>query len=193
MTNTLVDGLKERVSNAITINQSVGVILPGNNYSDLIQALFEHINSRPEDVWAYVTITRPYESIVKQFGDLSSGGNIKFIDCISRAAGLSKTDSKCIFIESPAHLEKIIMEILNIFRNIGDNVQKYLIIDSLSSLLIYNDAQLVTEFFAHLTNRTRLSDIHSVSIAIEEEMNDSINKIIYLRSDKIIKLRESFI
>ncbi len=194
MTNTLIDGLKERVSNAIITNQSVGVILPGNNYSDLIQALFEHIHSRPEDVWAYVTITRPYESIVKQFGDLaSSRGNIKFIDCISRAAGLSKIDSNCVFIESPAHLEKIIMEILNIFRNAGDNVQKYLIIDSLSSLLIYNDAQLVTEFFAHLTNRTRLSDIHSVSIAIEEEMNDNINKIIYLRSDKIIKLRESFI
>ena len=193
MTNTLIDGLKERVSNAITINQSVGIILPGNNYSDLIQALFEHIHSRPEDVWVYVTITRPYESIIKQFGDQYSGRNIKFIDCISRAAGLSKIDPNCTFIESPAHLEKIIMEIMDVFKDKENNVQKYLIIDSLSSLLIYNDGQLVTEFFAHLTNRTRLSDIHSVSIAIEEEMNDSINKIIYLRSDKIIKLRESFI
>jgi hypothetical protein len=171
----------------------VGVILPCNNYSDLIQSLFEHIHSRPEDIWVYVTITRPFESIVKKFGDLSSGNNIKFIDCISRAAGLSKIDQNCIFIESPAHLEKIIIEILNIFRNIGDNVQKYLVIDSLSSLLIYNDAQLVTEFFTHLINRTRLSDIHSVSIAIDEEMDDNINKILYLRSDKIIRLKESFI
>jgi len=193
MTNTLIDGLKERVSNAITINQSVGVILPGNNYSDLIQALFEHIKSNHEDVWVYVTITRPYETIVKQFGDICCGGNIKFIDCISRAAGLSKVDTNCIFIESPAHLEKIIMEIMGVFKDMGDKVQKYLLIDSLSSLLIYNDAQLVTEFFTHLINITRLKDIHSAAIAIEEEMNDNINKMIYLRSDKIIKLRESFI
>ena len=190
---TLIDGLKERVSNAIATNQSVGIILPGNNYSDLIQALFEHMHSRSKDAWVYVTITRPYESIVKQYGDVAGRGDIKFIDCISRAAGLSKTDPNCIFIESPAHLEKIIMEIMAAFRDLEDNVNKYLIIDSLSSLLIYNDVSLVTEFFTILTNRMRLSDIHSISLAIEEEMDDSVNKIIYLRSNKIIKLKESFI
>ena len=193
ITNTLVNGLKERISNATAINQSVGIILPGSNYSDLVQALFEHMHSKSENVWVYVTITRPYENIVKQFGDLSNNGNIKFIDCISRAAGLTKTDPNCIFVESPALLEKVILEIMDIFRDLGDDVKKYLVIDSLSSLLIYNDVPLVTEFFTHLTNRTRLSDIHTVSLAIEEEVDDSISKILYLRSNRIIKVRESFI
>ena len=193
MTNTLIDGLKERISNATVGNQSVGIILPGNNYSDLTQALFEYIHSKPEDTWVYVTTTNPYENIVKQFGEPSQGTNIKFIDCISRAAGLSKTDSNCIFIESPAHLEKIILEIMDIFSNIENSTNKYLVIDSLSSLLIYNDTSLVTEFFTHLTNRTRLSDIHTISLAIEEEVDDRINKVLYLRSNRIIKVRESFI
>jgi len=193
MANTLIDGLQERISNAIKINQSVGIILPGNNYADLMQALFKHMRSKPEDAWAYVAITRPYDDVVKQFGNFAELRNVRFIDCISQAAGISKTDPHCTFIESPALLEKLIMEIMDTFRGLDENVDKYLVIDSLSSLLIYNDAQLVTEFFTHLTNRTRLAGVHTVSLVVEEESNENINKIIYLRSDKIIKLRESFI
>ncbi len=193
MANTLIDGLQERISNAIKINQSVGIILPGNNYADLMQALFERMRSRPEDAWVYVAITRPYDSVVKQFGNFAELRNVRFIDCISQAAGISKTDPHCTFIESPALLEKLIMEIMDTFRGLDVSVEKYLVIDSLSSLLIYNDVQLVTEFFTHLTNRTRLADVHTVSLVVEEESNENVNKIIYLRSDKIIKVRESFI
>ncbi len=193
MANTLIDGLQERISNAIKVNQSVGIILPGNNYADLMQALFERMKSKPEDAWVYVAITRPYDSVVKQFGNFAELRNVRFIDCISQAAGISKTDPHCTFIESPALLEKLIMEIMDTFKGLDENVEKYLVIDSLSSLLIYNDAQLVTEFFTHLTNRTRLADVHTVSLVVEEESNENVNKIIYLRSDKIIKVRESFI
>lgn len=193
MANTLIDGLQERISNAIKINQSVGIILPGNNYADLMQALFERMRSRPEDAWVYVAITRPYDNVVRQFGNFAELRNVRFIDCISQAAGISKMDPHCTFIESPALLEKLLMEIMDTFRGLNESVEKYLVIDSLSSLLIYNDPQLVTEFFTHLTNRTRLAGIHAVSLVIEEESNENINKIIYLRSDKIIKVRESFI
>ena len=69
MGNTIIDGLRERISNAMSVNQSVGIMLPGNNYSDLTQALFEFMNSKPKTAWVYVTITNPYGSIVKKFGD----------------------------------------------------------------------------------------------------------------------------
>jgi len=193
MPNTLIDGLKERISNAITVNQSVGILLPGNNYSDLIQALFEHMRSRPEDAWVYLSITRSYDSIIKEFKDMPEKKNIKFIDCISRAAGIPPKEPGCIYIESPALLEKIILEITDVFRDLKDDINKYLIIDSLSSLLIYNDTSLVAEFFTHLSNRTRMLGIHTVSLVIEEETDEGLNKTLYLKSDKIIKVRESFI
>ncbi len=192
MANTLIDGLKERISKAITVNQSVGIIFPGNNYSDLVQALFEYMYSRPEDAWVYVTITRPYENIIKQFGDLSDNKNIKFIDCISRAAGISKVDPNCIFIESPTMLEKLGLEIINIFKKVDEDTTKYLIIDSLSNLIIYNDPEIVTEFFYHMVNKTRVRNIHTVTLAIEEDVDKYLNKLIYL-NDKILKVRDSFI
>jgi hypothetical protein len=193
ITNSLIDGLKERIANAVSTNQSTGIIIPSNNYSDLICSLFEYMDTKPDAIWVYLTITKPFESLFDDYSNLINNQNIIFIDCISHAAGISKEKSNCIYIESPSQLEIILLEIMNSYKNTDDKKNKYLIIDSLSSLVIYNDAPLVSEFFTHLINRTRLSDITTISLTIEEEMNDNIRKILYLKSNKIIKLKESFI
>jgi len=193
MTTTLIDGLKERIATAMNINYSVGIILHGNNYGDIIQALMEQISSRSGDDWGYIAVTRPYDTIIQQYEYIKDRPNIKFLDCVSRAAGITTTYPNCKYIESPVALEKIMLHAMSMFRHTPDDRGKYLIIDSLSSLLIYNDCQLVTEFLTHLTNRTRLSNIHCVFLVIEEETDETINKMIYLRSDKIIRLKESFI
>jgi len=193
MPNVLIDGLKERISNAIKINQSIGILLPGNNYTDLAQALFEHIKTRQNEAWVYVTVTKPYDTLVKQYPFLEESDNIKFIDCISRAAGILRNDQNCNYIESPTMLEKLGLEIINLFKEVDENTKKYLIIDSLSNLIIYNDPEIVTEFFYHIVNRMRAKNIHTISIAIEEEgLEKNLNRLIYL-NDKILKVRDSFI
>ena len=193
MANVLIDGLKERISNAIKINQSIGILLPGSNYSDLAQALFEYIHGKPEDAWVYVTVTKPYDTLVKQYEYLSEAKNIKFIDCISRAAGILRSDVNCVYIESPTMLEKLGLEIINTFKEVDDNTKKFLVIDSLSNLIIYNDPDIVTEFFYHIVNRTRAKNIHIISLAIEEEeLEKYLKRLIYL-NDKILKVRDSFI
>jgi len=193
MANILIDGLKERISNAIKLHQSIGIILPGANYSDLTQALFEHIKNHTEDVWVYVTVSKPYETLTKQFRFLQDADNIRFVDCISRAAGILRSDPNCVYIESPTMLEKINLEIMNMFKEVDDETDKYLILDSLSNLIIYNDPGIVTEFFYHVVNKTRVKNIHTISLAIEEEgLEKHLNRLIYL-NDKILKVRDSFI
>ena len=193
MANVLIDGLKERISNAIKINQSIGILLPGNNYVDLVQALFERIHDNTDEFWVYLTVTKPYDNLTKQYEYLKQSKNVKFIDCISCAVGISKADQNCIFVESPTMLEKISLEIMNQFKEVDDNAKKYLVIDSLSNMIIYNDPEIVTEFFYHILNRTRAKDIHMISLAIEEEgLNQHLNRLIYL-NDKILKVRDSFI
>jgi hypothetical protein len=193
ISNTLIDGLKERIANAVSSNQSIGMIIPSNNYSDLICSLFEFMNSKPDSLWVYLAITKPFNSITDDYSELINNQNIFFIDCISHAAGISGDKPNCIYIESPSQLERILLEIMNTFKNNDDKKNKYLIIDSISSLIIYNDIPIVTEFFTHLINRSRLSDITTLTLALEEEMDDNIRKILYLKSNKIIKLKESFI
>ena len=193
MADVLIDGLKERISNAITVNQSIGIILPGSNYSDLIEAMFVRIYDRPEEAWVYVTVSKPYDTLAKQYEFLPELKNIKFIDCISRAAGLTKVSPNVTFVESPTMLEKLGLEIMNIFKKVDEKTKKYLVLDSLTNLIIYNDPEIVTEFFYHIINRTRARDIHTISLAIEEEgLEGYLNRLIYL-NDKILKVRDSFI
>lgn len=193
MANVLIDGLKERISNSITANQSIGILLPGSNYSEFVEAMFERIHDKPEEAWVYVTISKPYDTLIKQYGLLSELRNIRFIDCISRAAGITKTDPNVTFVESPTMLEKLGLEIMNIFKKVDEKTEKYLIIDSLTNLIIYNDPEIVTEFFYHIINRARAREIHTISLAIEDEGLESyLNRLIYL-NDKILKVRDSFI
>ncbi len=193
MPTALVEGLKERISSSISMYQSLGIVIPGTNYNDIVRALFDCIREHSDDVWIYITITRPFDSFARLISDIKNIPNVTFIDCISRASGIVKKDEKCVYIESPTMLENIMMEAINLFGKAPPNSEKYLILDSLSALMIYNDSSLVTEFFYQLLNRARCEDIHTISLVVEEgEEDKSINKLIYL-NDKILKVRDTFI
>ena len=82
---------------------------------------------------------------------------------------------------------------MNTFKGVDEKVKKYLVIDSLTNLVIYNDPEIITEFFYHIINRTRTKNINTISLAIEEEgLEKYLNRLIYL-NDKILKVRDSFI
>lgn len=190
MVDAVIEGIRERVASAIQVNQSVGIQVPENRHGDLLEALFDSMCRNTHDVWTYVTVSKTFDYLSKVFKEGTRNGNIKFIDCISRAAGITDIPTNCTFIESPVMLEKILLEILNNFKGMKHELDKYIIIDSLSALMIYNDPEIIREFISLVMNKSRAENIHVVSILVEEEMDS--NKLIQL-NDKIIVLRDSFI
>jgi len=192
--SSIIESLRERIPKSIVMNQIVGITLPDKYYDDVKQVLFEYFNSKPTNYCVYVTVSRPYSSLVNQYGELiTNSKNIKFIDCVSRIAGISKTDPNCVYIESPTILEKLGLEIINLFKEADEKAEKFLIMDSLSTLMVYNDPDIVTKFFYYLVNVTRSRSIHSAYLVIEEEEADKqIKKLINL-TDKIEKIVDSFI
>lgn len=193
MPATLVEGLKDRILSSVSIYQSIGIVIPGTNYTDMVRALFDCVREKPDAFWVYVAVTRPFESFVRIVGDINSYPNITFIDCISRAAGIVRYDDKCIYIESPTMLENVMMEIISLFSGIPEDKEKFLILDSTSALLIHNDEMLVTEFFYQLLSRLRYENIHMISLMVEEGEGDKgMHRLIYL-NDKILRVRDSFL
>jgi len=190
MVDAVIEGIKDRVSVAIKVNQSVGIQVPENRHGDLLEALFNFMFSNPNDVWTFVTASDTYDHISKTFKEISEHPNIKFIDCISRAAGVSELQSNCTYVESPTMLEIVSLEIMNNFRGVDDEVEKYVVVDSLSALMIYNDPEIIREFVSLLMSRTRSKNIHVATILVEEEVDS--NRLIQM-NDKIVVLRDSFI
>jgi hypothetical protein len=190
MVDAVIEGIRERVSVAIQVNQSVGIQVPENRHMDLLEALFNSMCRNSSDMWTFITVSKTFDYLSKIFKESTQYPNIKFIDCISRAAGISNNSNNCIFLESPVMLENLILEIMNSLKSQKCDVDKYIVIDSLSALMIYNDSEIIREFISHVMNRSRAENIHVVSILVEEEMDS--NKLIQL-NDKIIVLRDSFI
>ncbi len=190
MVDAVIEGIRERVVAAIQVNQSVGIQVPENRHGDLLEALFDSMCRNSHTIWTFVTVSKTYDYLSKTFKDGTRTTNVKFIDCISRAAGISDVSPNCIYIESPVMLEKMILEILNNFKGMKRDLDKYIIIDSLSALMIYNESDIIREFVSLLMNKSRAENIHVVSILVEEEMD--AHKLIQL-NDKIIVLRDSFI
>jgi archaellum biogenesis ATPase FlaH len=190
MVDAVIEGIRERIAAAIQVNQSVGIQVPENRHGDLLEAIFDSMCRNTHTTWTYVTVSKTFDYLSKTFKEGTKQTNIKFIDCISRAAGISENASNCIYIESPVMLEKMILEILNNFKGMKRDLDKYIVIDSLSALMIYNDPEIIREFMSLVMNRSRSENIHVVSILVEEEMDSS--KLIQL-NDKIIVLRDSFI
>jgi len=190
MADAIIEGLRERISVAIKVNQSVGIQVPENRHNDLLQALFSFMNTTSNEIWTFVTASNTFKHISDNFKKDYENKNIKFIDVISRSAGISTYDKECNYIESPTMLEKIALEIINIFKGIEHDVDKYVVIDSLSSLVIYNDSEIVREFVSLLMNKSRSENIHVISIVIEEEVD--AHKLLQM-NDKIVVLRDSFI
>jgi archaellum biogenesis ATPase FlaH len=190
MVDAVIEGIRERVVAAIQVNQSVGIQVPENRHGDLLEALFESMSRNSHTIWTYVTVSKSFDHLSKIFKENTRNTNVKFIDCISRAAGISDASPNCTYIESPVMLEKIILETLNNFKGMKRELDKYIIIDSLSALMIYNDPEIIREFISLLMNKSRAENIHVVSILVEEELDS--NKLIQL-NDKIIVLRDSFI
>jgi len=190
MVDTVIEGIRERVCAAIQVNQSVGIQVPENRHNDLLEAIFNSMHRNTQDIWTFITVSKTLNYLTKTFKEISRIPNIKFIDCISRAAGISDNSNNCIYLESPGMLENLILETLNNFKSQKCDIEKYIVIDSLSALMIYNDQELIREFISLVLNRSRAENIHVVTILVEEEMDS--NKLIQL-NDKIIVLRDSFI
>jgi hypothetical protein len=190
MPDAVIEGIRERVTAAIRVNSSVGIQVPENRHTDLLEAIFTSMTKNTNDRWTFVTVSKTYDYLKKEYKELEEFTNIHFIDCVSRAAGIGGKSGNCIYIESPGMLERIVLELLNSFRGIKNDVDKFIVIDSLSALMIYNNSSIIREFVSLLMNRARSENIHVISILVEEEMDS--NKIIQM-NDKIIVLRDSFI
>jgi len=190
MVDAIVEGIKDRVGVAIKVNQTVGIQVPENRHEDLKEALFNIMKSNKKDVWTLLSASDTYYNISKKFEGLSEYSNINFIDCISKAAGVSEIQGNCKYVESPTMLEIVSLYIMNNFKGLKDDVEKYIVIDSLSSLMLYNGNETIREFLSLLMNKTRYQNIHVVTILIEEEVGS--DKILQM-NDKIVLLRDSFI
>ncbi|MFH1789125.1 MAG: ATPase domain-containing protein [Candidatus Altiarchaeota archaeon] len=136
----------------------------------------------------YITFNRPFEQLIRDFEankiDLSK---VIFIDCVSKMAGrFPGKKENAVFIDNPSSLEEIGMYSEKILARLPGS--KFIVLDSISNLMIYNDENSAREFVHFIVNKLRLEKIGGFLLTVEKEDVDKVVGIIEPLVDKVIKL-----
>ncbi len=155
-------------------NVTLCLIEPEKYFSHIIKILKSQTEIKN---MIYVTTNKPYSNLITIFKEHKIKYNkIFFIDCISGHVGIKAESENCIFLDSPQNLTAISIAINESLKNIPE--PKVLLLDSLSTLLLYNSAETIGKFSNFLINKIRTYKIQMLLIALESDTNkDVIQKI----------------
>ncbi len=148
----------------------------------------------------YITVNRPFNVLVR---DLKKSGidtdNIFFVDCISKMIPAPKGISlqgpetiemtkECLFIPSPTRLTEIgiaLSEALNTMKNYQN---KFLFLDSISTLLIYNSEASVEKFVHFLVTRLRIFGLVGIILSLEKGTNRELIATLTELCDQVVEV-----
>lgn len=172
---------------------SVATVLqfPVSGYFDVLRGLVEFAQKKDMRI-VYITASVPAGTLLSTFEalDVDSAG-ISFVDCISQMIMSERDDSgKVIYVESPTVLENIVLKVEFLMRQSGE-LRRLVIVDSINSLAIHNDAKILSEFLHVLISSLSPKEAYPVVLATEGALKPEVSEMLALVCDQIVELHGS--
>ena len=138
----------------------------------------------------YATFDRPYSSL---FETLSNSGvdmsKLFFIDLVTKTKeGKTERTENCLFISSPKNISDLGIAIDEAI-HASKSRKKFLFVDSVSALTLYNSMGTAKKFEHFLTIRMRLGNLKGILISLNEGREKEIIPFLAQFCDKIITVR----
>ena len=150
----------------------------------------------------YITVNRPFDTLIQTMKDNSIDiEKIFFIDCVTKMVPtrdkislspknkLERTEN-CIFIPSPSRLTEIGLVLSEVMSGTENPKNKFLYLDSLSTLLIYNDIETIIKFVHFLTTKIRLFGIVGIIMCVEKVIEEKLFNTLTEICDIIVNVVE---
>jgi len=162
------------------------IIVSASDYLKTNMDILKYLCNEKELYGIYITVNRPYESMVNIMERRGiDTDNIFFIDCISTILGDTPfREDRCLFT-SPGNLTDLAVLIDQWVRDVPTE-DKFLFLDSVSTLLIYNSVGTVAKFSHFLTGKMRQWGLSGILISLEKENKPKVLEDISQFCDKII-------
>ncbi len=136
----------------------------------------------------YITTSKPYKSLVTSLRNNKLDPDaIFFVDCISKTIRekVDEATPNCVFLESPQSLNEIGIAVSESVKGMdGDRI---LLLDSLSTLLLYNDAVVVGQFSNFLIGKMRSLGVDTIILALESDTDTEVIQRIKAFVDEVRK------
>jgi KaiC/GvpD/RAD55 family RecA-like ATPase len=191
-TSIVIERLKE-VSEGTAVAIKIGEINYADNFLSVMEAILKNYTVEKNLKPIYLSITTPASILMKIFEAFGIDvNNIIFVDVISNMMMSGNKDllQNVIYVESPTMLEYIMLKVRYIIRK-NPNVKLFVIIDSVNSLAIHNNYNIMIEFIHMLVNNLKGMGVYTALIAIDSGENvEQINNMLNLVCEETINVRE---
>ena len=119
----------------------------------------------------YVTLNRPYVSLINVLKkNKCRTDGVVFIDCITKTAGQNEKTKDVVYVRSPQALTALSIAVSRAAKELNrsnDAPDKFLILDALTTLAVYNPQNTVSRFLHSLINMTRILKLNCVLLSTE--------------------------
>jgi len=159
------------------------------NYGELIDFILKYLLQEKKADGIYLSVNKTAKSIFENIQLMGvDPKKILFIDCTSgRIQKYHETQENIIVIKSPEHLTDIAVALSEIVRS-GSNENRFLLIDSISTLLLFNSVKSVVKFTHFFTNLIREYHLNGLIFTVDKETDDFVKRNLYVFSDKVINV-----
>lgn len=156
------------------------------DYSSAAHALLTYYSTQ-KIPGVYVCINKPTQDILKGFS--TQLNQTQFVDAITALTGKGTIDSQQItFIDSPLALVELNLAISDRMRGLVSN-QKFLIVDSISTILVYNSPQSVEKFCHTVIAKNRSENVTGLFLMIESEDHHDVVETLAQFVDNVIVIK----
>ena len=168
-------------------SQNIILIVPDEKYQETIKGVLKELTSAKKTV-CFVSVNKTKKAIEKELKDNGINlENIYFIDCVSKSISKGKiswSDEKTQYIDNPKALTQISLAIFQLFDKTKID---FLLLDSVNTLLIYNNENDVLKFVHHTTGKLKEAGKTGIFAYLKEGVNEKLMKKLSQFSDKIIE------
>lgn len=164
--------------------QSTLIIIPSERYNEIIATVPQLIAGSKI---CYITLNKTFNALIDLFEnepyiDLN---NFIFIDGITKSIGKVENRDNCYFVSSPQALTELSIVVAEFLRYQFD----YVIVDSLTTLLIYQKSeQPVVKFLSNIVHKIKESGSRGIFYALNIDDHNLLIQESSMITDKLIDL-----
>ena len=173
--------MKIDISKEFAKSQTLLLLMPSADYGKDIIDIMKKLRGNI----CYVTLNRTFDSLKEDFGKAKiKTENIVFIDAISKTIKQVPDQTEgCYFISSPGSLTELSIAVDRFLRHGYD----YIVFDSLTNMLIYEQKAPVAKFVSSLVNKIRATKTKVVFYALSVKEQQALIEETGMFVDKVLK------
>jgi len=164
------------------------ITVKADDYSKVNAEILRILANEDKMPGLYVTINKPYTTMKRSLeADGVLTDNLFFLDCITKTAGGRPEEAKDVmYLDSPQNLTGLGLAVGEAISDMPSG-EKFLFMDSLTTLLLYHNAGTVAKFSHFLTGKMRVWGLRGVLMSIEKETDPEFTNQLSQFCDAVVK------